>query len=111
MKKLIKSYRFWTALAGSLGLLVVSVAKLFGYSMSSVVVEELVMAVCGVLVVLGIVKKPEAQETTEESKQELPNSQTEQNNMVEPSKQDEEQNGTTAPSKQDEEQDIDKIQE
>lgn len=70
MKKLIKSYRFWTALAGSLGLLVVSIAKLFGYSMSSVVVEELVMAVCGVLVVFGIVTKPDTQESTTETKEE-----------------------------------------
>lgn len=62
MKKLFKSYRFWSALAGSLGLLVVSIAKLFGYTMSSVVIEELIMAVCGVLVVLGIVKKPEQSE-------------------------------------------------
>lgn len=70
MKKLIKSYRFWTALAGALGLLVVSIAKLFGHTMSSVVVEELVMAVCGVLIVFGIVKKPETEElTTKQTKE------------------------------------------
>ncbi len=64
MKKLIKSYRFWTALAGAFGLFVVSIAKLFGHTMNSVVVEELVMAVCGVLIVFGIVKKPETEEST-----------------------------------------------
>lgn len=69
MKKLIKSYKFWTALAGALGLLVVSIAKVFGYTMSSVVVEELVMAICGVLVVFGIVKKPEHIEQTAINKQ------------------------------------------
>ncbi len=64
MKKLIKSYRFWTALAGSLGLLVVTIAKIFGYTISSALVEELIMAICGVLVVLGIVKKPEQEKTS-----------------------------------------------
>ncbi len=62
MKKLIKSYRFWTALAGSAGLLVVSTAKIFGVTISSTAVEDFIMAICGVLVVLGIVKKPKSKE-------------------------------------------------
>ena len=62
MKKLIKSYRFWTALAGSTGLLVVSTAKIFGVTISSTAVEDFIMAICGVLVVLGIVKKPKIKE-------------------------------------------------
>lgn len=62
MKKLIKSYKFWTALAGATGLLVVSIAKIFGFSISSAPIEEVIMAICGVLVVFGIVKKPEKQE-------------------------------------------------
>lgn len=61
MKKLIKSYKFWTALAGSLGILAVSIGKLLGYEISAAGVEEIIMAICGVLVVLGIVKKPEKQ--------------------------------------------------
>ncbi len=77
MKKLIKSYRFWTALAGALGLLAVSIAKVFGHTMSSVVVEELVMAICGVLVVLGIVKKPEnLDQTTQNNNQDKPTEQS-----------------------------------
>lgn len=62
MKNLIKSYKFWTALAGATGLLIVSIAKVFGFSISSAPIEELIMAICGVLVVLGFVKKPEKQE-------------------------------------------------
>ena len=62
MKKLIKSYRFWTALSGSVGLLVVSAAKIFGVTISSNAVEDFIMAICGVLVVLGIVKKPKSKE-------------------------------------------------
>ena len=61
MKKLIKSYNFWTALAGSIGLLAVSIGKIFGYEIAATGVEQAIMAVCGVLVVLGIVKKPKEQ--------------------------------------------------
>lgn len=58
MKKLIKSYNFWTALAGSVGLLVVSIGKMLGYQIQVQGVEEVIMAICGVLIVFGIVKKP-----------------------------------------------------
>lgn len=65
MKKLIKSYKFWTTLAGAVGLLVVSFAKIFGYSISSNGIEEFIMAICGVLVVLGVVKKPKSKQKDE----------------------------------------------
>lgn len=58
MKKLIKSYSFWTAFAGSIGLLAVSIGKVFGYEISATGVEEVVMAICGVLIVFGVVKSP-----------------------------------------------------
>lgn len=61
MKKLIKSYKFWTALSGAVGILVVCVAKIFGLCISSAPIEEAIMALCGVLVVFGIVKKPKTQ--------------------------------------------------
>ncbi|MBE7075287.1 MAG: hypothetical protein E7376_04845 [Clostridiales bacterium] len=61
MKKLIKSYSFWTSLAGALGLLAVSIGKLCGIQITASGVEEIVMAVCGVLVVFGIVTKPKQQ--------------------------------------------------
>ena len=69
MKNLIKSYKFWTALAGATGLLVVSIAKIFGFSISSTPIEEVIMAICGVLVVFGIVKKPSKKEQTDDPKQ------------------------------------------
>lgn len=67
MKKLIKSYKFWTALAGAVGLLVVSFAKIFGYSISSNGIEEFIMAICGVLVVFGVVKKPKSKQKEEDT--------------------------------------------
>ncbi len=56
MKK-IKTYAFWVALSGSIVILVESVAKLFGFSIDSSTIENVIMAICGVLVVLGIVTK------------------------------------------------------
>lgn len=63
MKKLIKSYKFWTTLAGALGLLAVSIGKTFGFEITASGVEEIIMAVCGILVVFGIVKKPKQSKT------------------------------------------------
>lgn len=56
MKK-IKTYAFWVALSGSIVILVESVANLFGFSIDSSTIENVIMAICGVLVVLGIVTK------------------------------------------------------
>ena len=70
MKKLIKSYSFWTAFAGAVGLLVVSIGKIFGLQIVAQGIEETIMAICGVLVVLGIVKKPN---TKQEVSQEIDN--------------------------------------
>lgn len=69
MKNLIKSYKFWTALSGAVGLLVVCVAKIFGFCISSAPIEEAIMALCGVLVVFGIVKKPIKKEQTNDTQQ------------------------------------------
>lgn len=57
MKK-IKSYNFWVSLAGAVGVLAVQIAKVFGVKIEASGVEEIIMSICGVLVVFGIVKKP-----------------------------------------------------
>lgn len=64
--KLIKSYNFWVALSGALGILAVSVAKIFGVEIASDGVSEIVMSICGVLIVFGVVVKPKKEENTEE---------------------------------------------
>ena len=65
MKKLIKSYSFWTSLAGALGILIVSVGKFCGVNIEATGVEEIVMGICGVLVAVGIVTKPKNIKTPE----------------------------------------------
>lgn len=73
MKKLIKSYSFWTALAGALGLLAVNIGKLFGVVISASGVEEIIMSICGVLIVFGIVPKPQKSNSVNEQTAEQSN--------------------------------------
>ena len=62
MKNLIKSYKFWTALAGSIGLLLTLISEHIGIYINADGAKEIIMAVCSVLVVFGVVKKPQKQE-------------------------------------------------
>ena len=71
MKNLIKSYNFWTALAGSIGLLTVSIGKVCGYNIAADGVEEIVMALCGVLIVFGVVKKPKRNQEQQGTKEQI----------------------------------------
>ena len=67
MKQRLKSYKFWVSLSASVILLVNSLGNLFGFKIDEVAMESVIMAFCGVLVVLGFVDKPkENQSTTEE---------------------------------------------
>lgn len=56
MKK-FKTYAFWVALSGAIVILIQSLGKLFGFEIESSTVENVIMSICGVLVVLGIVTK------------------------------------------------------
>ena len=56
--KRVKTYAFWVALSGAVVILVQSIANLFGFSVDSSTIENVIMSICGVLVVLGIVVNP-----------------------------------------------------
>ncbi len=58
MKNRFKTYGFWMSLSSAIIILIQSVASLFGYEFQTTLIENIIMAVCGVLVVLGIVNKP-----------------------------------------------------
>lgn len=60
--KLIRSYNFWLSLSGAVGLFVVSIAKILGYSIKAEGVSEIIMSFCGILIVFGIVNKPKKEE-------------------------------------------------
>ncbi|MBE7074038.1 MAG: hypothetical protein E7379_03000 [Clostridiales bacterium] len=72
--KIFKSYGFWTAFAGAVVLLVNALGELFGFSIESKLIENVILAFAGVLVVLGVVsmngeKKAEQDEKGENQQQ------------------------------------------
>lgn len=76
IKKKLKSYSFWTALSASVVVLCTQLGKLLGIAIPTKEVEGLIMAVCGVLVALGIVCMP-----MEEKNKEQTSENTETNNQ------------------------------
>lgn len=73
MKKKFKSYGFWTALSGAVVVLVEALGKCFGFSVDNEIVSGVVMAVAGLLVVLGVVTMPKSEtENKIEEEQEEP---------------------------------------
>lgn len=60
-KELIKSYGFWTALAGAMVVLVQSIGRAFGITIENTLVSDIIMAIAGVLVVFGVVAMPKPQ--------------------------------------------------
>ena len=65
-KKLIKSYGFWTALAGAVVVLVNAIGRACGFFVEEELISDIIMAVAGVLVVFGVVVIPKS--TKEETK-------------------------------------------
>ena len=77
--KNIKSYSFWTALAGAVTILVSALGKCFGFSIDNQVITDVIMAVAGVLVVLGVVTMPKKEnKNTEENLNQAQESQEEE---------------------------------
>lgn len=84
-KDRIKSYGFWTALSGAVVILVQSITKCFGVEVQEELISDIIMSVCGVLVVFGIVTMPNKKETQneEESEKKEENSEEDKENIVE----------------------------
>ena len=57
MKK-FKSYGCWIALSGAVVVLVNALGKCFGFSVEEQLITDIIMAIAGLLVVLGIVVLP-----------------------------------------------------
>ena len=58
LKNLIKTYGFWTSLAGAIVVLVNSICRIFGFEIEDKFISDIVLAVAGVLVVFGVVSVP-----------------------------------------------------
>lgn len=71
LKQLIKSYGFWTALAGAVVVLVNAIGRAFGFFVEEEIISNIIMAIAGVLVVFGVVTIPrEKQDEQSEDKEE-----------------------------------------
>lgn len=57
-KELIKSYGFWTALAGAVVTLINAIGRLCGFFVEESLISDIIMAIAGILVVFGIVSMP-----------------------------------------------------
>lgn len=76
--KNFKSYSFWTALAGAVTILASALGKCFGFSIDNQIITDVIMAVAGVLVVLGVVTMPKKEnKNTEENLNQAQESQKE----------------------------------
>ena len=69
-KDRIKSYGFWTALSGAVVILAQSIAKCFGVEIEEELISNIIMSICGVLVVFGVVTMQNKKVDTEEDKEE-----------------------------------------
>ena len=82
-KKLISSYGFWTGLSAAVIMLAGSIAKAFGFSINNQAIEDVIMSICGILVVFGVVSVPPKLKT---DKNEASIETTDQNHSDEESK-------------------------
>ncbi len=53
--KRFTKYSFWVSLSGAVVILLNAFGKAFGFSVENKIVEDCIMAIAGVLVVLGVV--------------------------------------------------------
>ena len=70
MKKVLskfKKYSFWIAFTGVVVIFIKNIAELFGFEIDTGAIENVIMSLCGVLVVLGLVIKEDESVKTEES--------------------------------------------
>lgn len=82
MKDRMKTYSFWVALSGAIVVLVQAVGRLVGFVANADIISNIVMAIAGVLVVLGIVSSPiekELNKTEDETEKDSKNSKKDKN--------------------------------
>ena len=72
-KKLISNYGFWTGLSAAVVMLFASVSKAFGLSIDNKIIEDIIMSICGVLVVFGVVSIPPQKSQEEQNQSENAN--------------------------------------
>ncbi|MGN1201368.1 MAG: hypothetical protein ACI4R8_03840 [Candidatus Caccovivens sp.] len=68
-----RSYSFWVSLSGAIIILLNAFGRAFGFKIENQIVEDCIMAVAGVLVVLGVCFKTPNGETNEKDESDSDN--------------------------------------
>lgn len=68
--KNFRSFSFWTALAGAVTILANALGECFGFSVNNEVITDVILAIAGLLVVLGVVTMPKKETTDTITKEE-----------------------------------------
>ena len=76
--KNFKSFGFWTALAGAFTVLMSALGKCFGFSVDNQVITDVIMAIAGLLVVLGVVSMPKSTQDQTQSDDEKTEEETQE---------------------------------
>lgn len=81
LKTIISDYGFWTGLSAAVIMFATSISKACGVSIDNKVIEDIIMSVCGILVVFGIVSIPptKKQQQTQTKKDENAEQNVEEN--------------------------------
>ncbi len=77
--KKFQNYSFWVSLSAGIILLLNSLGRAFGFKIENKVVEDFIMSIAGVLVILGIVSKPDRNEKNHEAINEEENEEENKN--------------------------------
>ena len=67
--KKFKNYSFWVSLSASVIILLNVLGKIFGFQIENQIVEDCIMAVAGLLVVLGVVSGKPASNSQDKQNQ------------------------------------------
>lgn len=71
MKKKIRTTSFWLELSGAVVIILETISSVLGINSYSKEVESIILAVCSVLVVLGIITKKDVSDEKESSSKDL----------------------------------------
>lgn len=69
--KNFRSYSFWVSLCGAFIILLNALGRAFGFEIENQIVEDVLMSVAGVLVVLGVVTKPNKSDEKDNNQEEI----------------------------------------
>lgn len=71
MKKRIKTTSFWLELSGAIVIILETISSVFKLNLYSKEAESIILAVCSVLVMLGIITKKDVSDEKESDSKEL----------------------------------------